>query len=193
MPDSGGLSRRCRWAVLVAVVVTCGVAGCDQASTQDSTRGTSSATVPVPSGAVPSRAGRDDAADRSAVESAYREYWRASETLDRLPERQWPSVLGRVAVDPQLGLVLANARTQKRNGVTVYGHVVPRPTVGPIAGARRARVVDCQDASKSGQADARTGRPRTVGVARNPVEAVLIRGADDRWRVSTVTYRRGTC
>jgi len=125
---------------------------------------------------------------------AYREFWVVTDTFDqRYPEREWPRVLGRVAVDPELGLVLASTRQQRRIGIKVYGHVVPHPTVLPINGSNRVRVSDCQDASKSGQADARTGRPRTVGVPRNPVTAVLVRGTDGRWRVSSVDYPGGKC
>jgi len=54
-------------------------------------------------------------------------------------------------------------------------------------------VRDCQDASHSGQADAATGRARTVGVAHNPVEADLVRGADGHWRVSRISYPGGSC
>jgi hypothetical protein len=102
-------------------------------------------------------------------------------------------VLGRVAVDPQLSLVLANTKTQKRIGIRIYGHVIPHPTVAPVNGANTATVRDCQDASKSGQLDAKTGKPRTVGVARNPVAAVLRRGPGGQWRVASISYPTGTC
>jgi len=111
----------------------------------------------------------------------------------RYPEEEWPRALSRVAVDPELTLVLASTRQQRRIGIKVYGYVIPRPIVLPINGSDRAQVTDCQDSSKSGQADAKTGRPRTVGVPRNPVTAVLVRGADGRWRVSSIKHPGGSC
>jgi len=127
------------------------------------------------------------------VEAAYRRFWSVSDSFERSPISAWRGLLAQVAADPQLGLILANARQQRRNGLIIYGHVVPRPAVLPINGADQARVTDCQDASKSGQADLKTGRPRTVGIPRNPVTAALVRGVDGRWRVSLITYPGGTC
>jgi hypothetical protein len=111
----------------------------------------------------------------------------------RYPEGDWPRVLSWVAVEPELSLVLASTRQQERIGIKVYGYVIPHPAVQPINGSDRAQVTDCQDASKSGQADAKTARPRTVGVPRNPVTAVLVRGADGRWRVSSIKHPGGSC
>jgi hypothetical protein len=117
-----------------------------------------------------------------------------SRTFDqRYPPGRWRQVLGAVAVDPELGLILANAEAQRRNGIILYGQVIPRPAVQSIRGADRATVIDCGDASHAGQADARTGQRKTVGVARNPVVAVLTRGRDGIWRVSTIRFPGGSC
>lgn len=133
------------------------------------------------------------AVDRAAVEAVYRRYWQVSRTMDRdYPPRLWRRVLSEVAVDPARGIVLARAAEQTRNKVILYGTVAPRPVV-ILQGRARARVSDCQDASGAGQADARTGRRRTVGVARNPVTAVVVRGQDGRWRVASVSYLGGSC
>jgi hypothetical protein len=178
--------------VLVAGVM---LGGCDGGATTQA--GSSpAATDATPTASTPPATPTADreAADRSAVEAAYRQFWVVVVTFDqRYPEREWPTVLGRVAVDPELGLVLASTRQQRRNGIKVYGSVIPRPTVLPINGSNRAQVTDCQDASKSGQADAKTGQPRTVGVPRNPVTAVLVRRADGRWRVSSIKHPGATC
>jgi len=138
--------------------------------------------------------GRSEAADRAAVEAAYRRFWQVSRTFDqRYPPQRWRQVLGGVAVDPELSLILVNAERQRRDGIVLYGQVVPRPSVQPVGEADQATVIDCGDASHAGQADARSGQRKTVGVARNPVTAVLLRGRDGIWRVSTIRFRRGSC
>lgn len=174
--------------MLVPVAALVLAAGCDHAPAP------APATPAQPTSSAATSPATDVAAERAAVEAAYRSYWSVSETFDqRYPESAWLSVLGRVAVDPQLGLVLANTKTQKRLGIRLYGHVVPRPSVTLASGAAVATIRDCQDASKSGQLDARTGKPRTVGVPRNPVNAVLRRSSDDRWRVASISYPGGSC
>jgi len=112
--------------------------------------------------------------------------------LDAQPETRWRQVLSAVAADPELTRVLEGTRAQKRSGVTRYGQVVARPAVVAVTGAT-ARVRDCQGADRSGQADARTGRRITVGVARNPLNGYLARGSDGRWRVSDIRYPGGRC
>ena len=126
------------------------------------------------------------------MERAYREYWVVSRTFDRqYPQRRWREVLGRVAADPQLSIVLSAARIQRRNGIALYGAVIPHPTVQPVNGSTTATVRDCQDASHAGQAQ--NGKPRSVGVAGNPVVGTLTRGPDGLWRVSRVHYPGGRC
>jgi len=62
-----------------------------------------------------------------------------------------------------------------------------------LTGSGRATVTDCQDASHAGQADARTGKPRSVGVARTWVDATLVLGGDGVWRVSEINYPGSRC
>jgi hypothetical protein len=54
----------------------------------------------------------------------------------------------------------------------------------------KATVRDCQDGTKAGQADARTHQliPGTKGEPRVPIEAILVRGTDGRWRLTSVYY-----
>jgi hypothetical protein len=133
-------------------------------------------------------------ADRAAVEAAYREYWRLAAVFDsRYPESRWRAVLAVVAADPLLSRAVSSARVQHDNGVRVYGQVVPRPTVAPVNGRGQATVRDCADGSHAGQADAATGRRRTVGAARLRVLATVVRGGDGRWRVSDLRFPGGSC
>jgi hypothetical protein len=178
---------------LIAVAATMLVTAACSQSTQQSeptpATQTGDTTTPSSPSGTPSSTPADG---RAAVEAAYRRFWAVSWRLDSHPEAQWRQVLSTVAVDPELTRVLEGTRAQKRNGITRYGEVVPRPTVVAITGAT-ARVKDCQGGDKSGQADARTGRRTTVGVARNPLDGFLTRGADGRWRVTDIRYPGGRC
>ena len=133
------------------------------------------------------------AVDPAAVESAYRAFWPVLATFQQRPESQWSAVLGRVAVDPQLSFAIAATRQQRRTGITVYGVAVPRAPKVTLGGGRLASVRDCADFSRTGQADAVTRKPRTVGVARTPLSTSLLRGSDGRWRVSNVAFLGGRC
>ena len=130
--------------------------------------------------------------ERTAVEAAYRKFWEVSWDVDKQPAVLWRPLLATVYVDPELTRLYAGTKAQNTAGIQLYGKVVPRPSVLRLAGGR-AEVRDCQDASKAGQADARSGTPKTVGVARAPVTASLVRGPDGVWRVSDVRYTGGSC
>jgi hypothetical protein len=128
------------------------------------------------------------------VEGVYRRYWQVEAIFDsRYPQQKWRSVLSAVATEPLLTREVSSARIQHEHGIAVYGQVAPRPTVLPVNGRAQATVRDCADGSHAGQADAVTGKHRTVGVARLPVVATVVRGADGRWRVSDVTFPGGRC
>lgn len=126
-----------------------------------------------PSSPAASASSGSAAPDAAAVKSAYRAFWPVVATFGERPESQWRTVLGQVAVDPQLSFAIAATRQQHRNGITVYGAASPRkPEVAGSSGSGRVTIRDCADFSQTGQADARTKKPRTVGVARTPLSAV---------------------
>jgi hypothetical protein len=83
-------------------------------------------------------------------------------------------------------------RAQRAAGRRDYGVVVPHPSVVAVQGGR-ASVLDCQDASGSGELDLDTGLPQTVGGARMPLAGTLLRGADGRWLVSQLRHLDGSC
>jgi hypothetical protein len=166
------------------------LAGCDHRTAR-----APADTPPAPSASAASPAATTSSralAERAAVEAAYRRFWAVSWDVDKQPASRWRVVLAGVSVDPELTRLYAGTKAQQQAGVRLYGQVGARPTVRQVSG-NRATVSDCQDASKAGQADARTGKPKTVGVARSPVEATMVRGADGRWRVSDVRYTGGVC
>jgi hypothetical protein len=131
--------------------------------------------------------------DILAAERVYREFLDVDVSFARLPEPRWRPILGRVATDPQLSFAIAVSRQQRRNGIALYGRPVPRSPKVTLAGGRKATLRDCTDFSHTGQADAKTGKPKTVGVARTPLEVTLLKGSDKRWRVSAVEFLGGKC
>ena len=128
----------------------------------------------------------------SDVLAAYRRFWTVAESLRSRPPATWRSALAEVAAEPLLSRVHSGLLAERESGVEEYGSVVPQPRVVALDG-HRAAVVDCQDASGSGEIDAATGLPRSVGSARTPVSATLVRGRDGRWRVSDARYLDGGC
>lgn len=179
-----------------AVVVAClavvgGAAACSSSTTPPAGRSTSGAGPALPSTATdPSPSASSDI---PAAESAYRRFLDVDVSFARLPESQWRAELGRVATDPQLSFAIAVSRQQRRNGITLYGRTVPRSPKVTLGGDQQATLRDCADFSHTGQADAKTGRPKTVGVARTPLEVALVKGSDKRWRVSVVRFPGGDC
>ena len=176
-------------AATAALAALTSVVGCSSSSpaaggaTASESAATSTADAPSPS--APSEV--------PAVQVAYRAFWPVLTSFNRQPESQWRSVLGRVAADPQLSFAIAVTRQQRRDGITQYGVAGPRAPKVTLTGPGRAGVKDCVDFSRTGQADARTHTPRTVGVARTPLSLTLIKGADQRWRVSQVIFPGGHC
>lgn len=176
------------WRLGVAVVgAASAMVGCGGGS--DPALSPSPTNMSAPS-QVPGASGPDD---RAAVEAVYTDFWVRTFHTGVMPEDRWHGAMSAVAVDPQLTTTLNAMHAQKEAGLAVYGDVTAR-IVSVRIGDTSATVVDCQDASRSGQADARTGDRKTVGILRNPVTANLTRDkTDGRWKVNQVTFPGGVC
>ncbi|MFD2422697.1 hypothetical protein [Amycolatopsis pigmentata] len=125
--------------------------------------------------------------------AAYTQYWPRSAQAPHQPEDTWQTALAAVAVEPQLSTTLEAMHRNKSVGLTTYGDVTVRIVSVEITGDS-ATVVDCQDASRAGQADAATGDRKTVGVPRMPVHATLARDTSDgRWKVSQLDFSGSAC
>ncbi|WP_143086461.1 hypothetical protein [Amycolatopsis saalfeldensis] len=149
-----------------------------------------SRSVPSQVPSAPNSSGQEQ---RQAVETAYTAFWFSTFHASDKPEDTWHDMLAAVAVDPQLTATLNAMQYQKQADIKVYGDVAARIVSVQITGSS-AKVIDCQDGSQAGQADAKTGGHKTVGVPRNPVNADLKRdGADGQWRVAQVRFPGGTC
>lgn len=178
----------CVAGLALAVSLTA-VSGCDGATGGDDV---AASTVPGRTPEQSDQSSPSSTDQRAAVEAAYRRFWSVSWDVDKQPPARWRSLLASVSVDPELTRLYAGTRAQQAAGIRLYGRVVPRPSAGRLVGSR-ADLSDCQDASKAGQADARSGARKTVGVARTPVTASLVRGSDGVWRVSDIRYTGGSC
>lgn len=185
-------TRRAARACL-SVVLAAGIAGtaCSGPSAPSGQPGAGPGAVsatrqhlPVPS--------RPDGAGTAEVEQAYRRFWRVAQKVDREPVQRWRGILETVAGDPLLKQLLDGLLQQRDRGIVQYGEVVPRPTVALLDG-ERASVVDCQDASRSGEVDRSTGEVERIGSARTPVAAVLQRDPRGRWKVTEARYLSEPC
>lgn len=178
---------------MAGVALGVAVTGCRGGGGRAEPTTVSASATRAPASSRPTTPGTDSGVERVAVEAAYRAFWPVLSTFARQPESRWRGLLGPVATDSQLALTISLSRTQRRNGIAVYGQPVPRAPEVTLGGGERAVVRDCADFSRTGQMDARTGRRKTVGIARNAVRVALVRGADGRWRVDEVVYPGGSC
>ena len=142
---------------------------------------------------VPSAPNSSGQEQQQEVETAYTQFWPRSLAIPGTPENTWQDAMAELAVDPQLSTTLDAMSRNKQAGVKPYGDVTTRISRVELDGDR-ATLNDCQDGSRSGQADAATGDRKTVGTSQIPILAHLIRdGADGRWKVSQLEYPGGPC
>lgn len=171
--------------MLLACAALLVVAGCN-AESQPNGRA-SNGDLSAPANETPT-----NASERDAVVAAYKDFWVRLRHLEDQPKSEWEDYLGEVAVDPQLRISLQATGFQLEQGVTLYGEVITRITDVDIDGDE-ATVEDCQDTSKTGQADAETGERKTVGVERAPTRARMERSDAGEWKVAEVTHPDGEC
>lgn len=116
--------------------------------------------------------------------------WSQSWPVDQLPASQWRPALGQVASGPLVDQLVQRKTTDFARGMRLYGQIQPQIT-GIRVTDGQATVIDCQDDSHAGQADA-SGAPKTVGVAGTPVLGTLTR-TEAGWRVTHIDYSGGRC
>lgn len=131
-------------------------------------------------------------ADLPDVVLAYRNFWTVAQTVDRRSPAQWWPILAQVTGQPLLDELLDGFAAARAHGTLQYGTVVPRPEVVELT-ADRATIIDCQDASGSGELDRTTGAVQKIGSARTPVAAVMIRDRTGRWVVTEARYLPDPC
>jgi hypothetical protein len=166
------------------------IAGCSATATATGPRPDHATVFPREQPAQPSATAAPTSS--AAIEKAYRRFWTVADTLADLPPNRWLPELSTVAADPLLTQIYQGLHTQRQAGRRDYGTVMPRPTVVAVQAAT-ATVLDCQDASRSGELDIDTGLPTTVGNARTPLAATLTLGTEGRWRLSQLRYLDSSC
>lgn len=130
-----------------------------------------------------------DPSSQPEITGVWNGFWR-SWSVDQAPQAQWRPVLAEVATGPLTDQLVQRKTRDLARGVRLYGQVQPHVSAVQ-AREDQARVTDCQDASRAGQADL-SGHPKTVGVARNLVVGTMVR-TPAGWRVSQVDYPGGGC
>jgi hypothetical protein len=147
-------------------------------------------SAPSQTSSTPNSSGQEQ---RQTVEAAYTQFWPRSLAIPNMPEGTWQKEMADLAVDPQLSTTLDGMRRNKQVGVKPYGDVTTRISQVDVNGDR-ATVIDCQDGSRSGQADTATGDRKTVGSPQIPIRAHMVRDTTNgQWKVSQLEYPGGPC
>lgn len=123
------------------------------------------------------------AADQRAAELAYRQFVALLDRADSLPAGSRKQQLATVMAEPQLSRVLKRIADMKERHLATYGSVIVHVTNTELT-ASGATVLDCQDARNAGIVNTATQKKVNRGVKEDSTKALLIKGADGRWRVS---------
>lgn len=162
---------------------------CSGPTTGDNPTLSATATSAAPS---PAATGRLDATTEAAVLNAYRRFWMVAGEVGRQPTSRWRTRLEPVTTDPFLSELLEGLAEQQERGAVDFGAVQVRPTIATLT-PTRASVLDCQDASRSGEADRTTGEVISTGSSRTAFTATLTRDATGRWKVAHARYLQDPC
>ncbi len=131
-------------------------------------------------------------ADRTAIQGVWLKYWQVTIPILTIPADKREAVLKSVAVEPQVGQLLAAAKKFEKNGWNNYGTPVHRFYWGPpVAGEAQAIMGDCMDLSHVGRLDVKTHKELTVGLVRSNFRGIFERRSDG-WRVSGLQILRDT-
>lgn len=102
-------------------------------------------------------------------------------------------MLAAYSADPELKSLLGGMATADRKSQVFYGENIPRAKLLRFSVQQGVAVIDdCQDSSRAGLADRKTGKRLTIGVKRNHVVATL-HLVDGTWRVVFISYSRTKC
>lgn len=172
------------------ILITLSASACSGPTTTENPAPSATAT----SDAAPSPAatGRLEGVTEVAVLNAYRRFWTVASEVGREPASRRRIRLEPVATDPFLSELLDGLAEQQNRGAVDFGAVQLRPTIATLT-PTRASVLDCQDASRSGEADRATGAVLSVGSSRTAFTATLTRDAAGRWKVTHARYLRDPC
>jgi hypothetical protein len=167
------------------------IAGCSNGGHGGTAQSASTAPVSPPSVTPASPSPTTDV--RAEALGQYRAFWTRLTPASRAPAANRAAMLSPFATNPELRSLLEGMARGDRAGTVFYGQDVPRPVVAQLSVPQGLAVIrDCQDSSKSGNADRASGRRLTVGVARHLVIATM-HLVDGTWRVAFVSYKQAKC
>ncbi|WP_152990703.1 hypothetical protein [Sphaerimonospora mesophila] len=171
---------RIKGACLLALVVT--VSGC--AASQGASRTATPAVSPSGKPALDVPSPRATTAEEAVI-AAYTAYWPASNRAVTLPLEEARQLLSQYETEDQVEGAVAGIKRYQAMHRQGWGKVVVHVQKVTVKGDK-AELLDCMDASGSGEADSRTHEliPGTLSSPYLAVEAVLHRGADGRWRLA---------
>jgi hypothetical protein len=181
----GPPSRSRATSVLVGSALVLLLSGCAGEAT--------SAPTPSSAGSPSATAAPTPVDETAELLAQYRKFWASLTPVSRLPAAERRSVMAELAVDPALKSILFGMTQADSKGQVFYGADVPRPTVRINPDATTALVDDCQDSSRAGILDKRTGDRVTVGVARNHVSVTMKKQPGGLWKVFFVDYAKSSC
>lgn len=184
-------SARTHFGIVLAAA-TAGVTACSGPLTEQPTPPTTATTATTDANPSQPPTGRLGTASAAAVLDAYRRFWAVAAGVGRQPETEWRPRLELVTTDPFLSALLKGLAEQQRRGVVDFGTVQLRPTVAALT-PTRASILDCQDASRTGEVDRDTGEVTSVGSSRTAFTATLTRDPAGRWRVAQARYLPDPC
>jgi hypothetical protein len=131
----------------------------------------------------------------AAVSAAYAAYFPASKAAESETADRAEATLAPYAAQPYLGQVLTQMASYRAQGETAAGYVTPHVTKITVHG-KLAEVYDCQDASHAELVSTRTGQVvarASAGSAHTSLIASLARGADGRWRLTSLAHVDVSC
>ena len=184
-------NRRSLWAWLLPFVVV-GVAACSSDRSTATNRTDEPSTATSPPAPSTTMTGRQRQSVETEALDAYRQFWKVAADVGRYPADEWRPRLQPVAAEPFLSELLEGLAEQQERGVVDFGTVQLRPTVAALL-PTRASIIDCQDASRSGEADRVTGEVKTVGSSRTLFAATLTRSPGAEWQVTQARYLPDSC
>ncbi|WP_141578762.1 hypothetical protein [Actinomadura sp. WMMA1423] len=121
--------------------------------------------------------------DEEAVKETYTSFISTLDRADSLPDESRRQQLSALMVDPQLSRVLQRVEELRSKNLTSYGKVIVHITSVDVAG-NDATLHDCQDSSRAGIMNRTTRKKIKRGVEKGRTKAYLIKGADEKWRIS---------
>jgi hypothetical protein len=127
-----------------------------------------------------------------AVLAVYRNLYPAGQRAEKTSPEERKAILESVATQPLLDRMLRGIAALRTTGRVTWGSPVIHASDIEIKGDR-ATLRDCQDGTKSGQANDKTGERLTHGKGGTHLVATLRKGKDGAWRVAKVEQVKEPC